>query len=77
MHYDFKLFLCHLFYAIFLRERAKALVKHSYLGLESSIIVLCLDFMVPGSTNILLLTVDRYNEDAIFADGLLSGTTCI
>ena len=32
-------------------------------------IVLCLGFMVPSSANILILTVDKYNEDAVFADG--------
>ena len=78
MHYDFKLFLCHVFKAIFLSERTKALVKRSHLGLESSMTVfLCLCFMVTASANILMLTVDKYNEDVMFADGLISGATCI
>ena len=41
MHYVFKLFLCHVFKAMFLSERAKALVKRSHLGLESSMTVFC------------------------------------
>ena len=39
MHYDFELFLCHIFHAMFLSERAKALVKRSHLDLESSMTV--------------------------------------
>ena len=29
--------------------------------------------LLSDSVNILILTVDKYNEDAIFADGMISG----
>ena len=29
--------------------------------------------LLSGSANILILTVDKYNEDAIFADGMILG----
>ena len=32
--------------------------------------------LLSGSANILILTVDKYNEDAMFADGMISGATC-
>ena len=33
--------------------------------------------LLSSSANILILTVDKYNEGAILADGLISGATCI
>jgi hypothetical protein len=32
--------------------------------------------LLSGSANILILTVNKYNEDVMFADGMILGATC-